>query len=219
MSFHRSLLVALATLVTAGVATAAHAGCCDWGGPAPVAYSQWGCGGCGTAYAPIIYATPVAPAPISVGCGGCGAPTAAIAFAPPVAPAPTYLNWAGGCGTCGVPAQAYYAGCGTCGWPANYGYAGCGGCGIQAVYTAPAPLYVVNQGPNFTGPGVMVPYHTWAPPAEYAPPPAYPPYLYRHRYYPAPYYRHVYYRPRVYGPRYYGPHFVPHWGPVGHWRG
>ena len=54
------------------------------------------------------------------------------------------------------------------------GYSGCGNCGAPAVYTTPAPLYVVNQGPAFEGPGLMVPYHSYAPPAEYAPPPAYP---------------------------------------------
>ena len=83
---------------------------------------------CGaTAYAPIVYATPIAPAPISVGygCGACGTPTAAVTFVPQVAPTPTY---------------------------------GCGGCGSPAVYNAPAPLYVVNQGPDFSGPGVTVPY-------------------------------------------------------------
>ena len=56
------------------------------------------------------------------------------------------------------------------------GYSGCGNCGVPAVYTTPAPLYVVNQGPAFEGPGLMVPYHSYAPPVEYAPPPAYPPY-------------------------------------------
>ena len=114
------------------------------------AYAQGGCGTCGaTAYAPIVYATPIAPAPIAVGygCGACGTPTAAVTFVPPVAPTPTY---------------------------------GCGGCGSPAVYNAPAPLYVVNQGPDFSGPGVTVPYETYAPPAQYAPPPYYPPYYRPH---------------------------------------
>ena len=33
----------------------------------------------------------------------------------------------------------------------------------------PSPLYVVNQGPEYTGPGLMVPYGTYAPAAAYAP--------------------------------------------------
>jgi hypothetical protein len=88
---------------------------------------------------------------------------------------------------------------------------GCGGCGSPAVYTAPAPLYVVNQGPDFTGPGVTVPYETYAPPAQYAPPPYYPSYrphgyyhggqaYYRGGYYRGGqgYYRHAYYHPHAY---------------------
>ena len=59
MSRHRVLLVALATMFTAGVTSAALA-CCDWGGPAPIGY-QWGsgCGGCGAAFAPVTYAAPL----------------------------------------------------------------------------------------------------------------------------------------------------------------
>jgi hypothetical protein len=189
MSFHRSTLVAIATFFTVGMTSVAFAGCCDWGTPAPVVYAPSGCGGCGAAYAPIVYATPIAPAPITVGgCGGCGTPTAAFSFVQPVAPMPTIVGTWGG---------------------------GCGGCGAPVVYTAPAPIYVVNQGPEYTGPGVMVPYRTYAPPAEYAPPPAYPPYIYHsHRYYPAPgprvvYREHVYYHPHVYGPHYYGPRPYP----------
>jgi hypothetical protein len=37
---------------------------------------------------------------------------------------------------------------------------------------------MVDQGPDFTGPGIMEPYRTYAPPAQYAPPPGYPPYGY-----------------------------------------
>ncbi len=219
MSFHRATLVAVATFLTVGMTSVAFAGCCDWGVPAPVVYAPGGCGTCGTAYAPIVYATPITPSPITVGgCGTCGTPTAAVTFLAPVAPTPTY-----GCGTCGTayaPTPTYYnAGCGTCGAPApSYYGTGCGGCQTQAVYTTPAPLYVVNQGPDYSGPGVMVPYRTYAPPAEYAPPPAYPgypPYVNpAQRYYPGPVYRHAYYRPRGYG-------YVPHWRPYGYgrWRG
>ena len=27
----------------------------------------------------------------------------------------------------------------------------------------PAPIYVVNQGPEYSGPGIMMPYRTWSP--------------------------------------------------------
>jgi hypothetical protein len=46
---------------------------------------------------------------------------------------------------------------------------GCGGSVAYAAPTviAPAPIYVVNQGPDYTGPGIMVPYRTWTPAAPY----------------------------------------------------
>src|SRR5580692_13061741 len=140
MSFQRSILVAIATLITVGMTQ--------------VAFAQYGCGGCGTAvYAPVIYATPIAPQPIAVGCGNCGAPVtccapSVAAYAEPVA------QWGGGCGGCGAPVG--YGGYGGYGG----GYSGCGNCGVPAVYTTPAPLYVVNQGPDYEGPGLMVPYHS-----------------------------------------------------------
>jgi hypothetical protein len=203
MSFQRSILVAIATLITMGMTQ--------------VAFAQTGCGGCGTAvYAPVIYATPVAPAPIAVGCGNCGvpvtccAPSVAVSYAAPVA------QWGGGCGGCGAPV----------GYGGGYGggYSGCGNCGVPAVYTTPAPLYVVNQGPAFEGPGLMVPFHSYAPPVEYAPPPAYPPYAggyaggygggygYAHRYYPHVAYGGGYYHPHAhfYGGRPYMMH-RPYW--------
>jgi hypothetical protein len=229
MSFKRSILVAIATMITVGMTQVAFAGCCDWGGQAPVAYAQTGCGGCGTAaYAPIVYATPVAPQPIAVGCGNCGAPVTCCApsyaaYAAPVA------QWGGGCGGCGAPVG--YGGYGGYGG----GYSGCGNCGVPAVYTTPAPLYVVNQGPAYEGPGLMVPYHSYAPSAEYAPAPATPPYEggygggyaggygggYAHPYPMHRYYPHVayggggYYHPHVMGPHYYGgrPYMMhrPYW--------
>jgi hypothetical protein len=179
MSFHRSVFVAIATVFSVGLTSAAFAG--EWGG-----YNS-GCGGCGAAYvpayAPTIYATPIAPAPITVGgCGGCGTPSAAVTFAAPVAPTPAYSPWAGG-----------------------FGNGGCG-CGASApvVYAVPAPIYVVNQGPEYNGPGVMVPYRTYAPPMEYAPPPVYPPYFaHPHHYYRT---AHVYYHPHMY----YGTRPYPH---------
>jgi len=124
----------------------ASAGCCDWGVPAPIAY---------------------APA----GCGGCGAPTAAIIYAQPVAPAPVIVStWNTGCG-----------------------------CQRPVVYAAPAPIYVVNQGPEYAGPGLMVPYRTWSPAAAYAPESEYP-YIRGYGYGAPPYGVHHLYRalaPRV----------------------
>ena len=69
------------------------------------------------------------------------------------------------CGGCGAPAPVEY------GRP-MYGWGtGCGGCGyygyrtalVEPTYVARSPIYVVNQGPDFSGPGLMVPYRTWAP--------------------------------------------------------
>ena len=203
MSFHRSVFVALATVFTVGMAPAAFAQCCSYQAPAQTYYVPapvaQGCGSCGVqAYAPIVYATPIAPAPINVGCGVCGTPTAAVTFVPPVAPTP---SWGNGCGGCGAPAPVAYDPCNTCGMAST------------PVYMQPAPLYVTNQGPNYSGPGVMVPYRTYAPQAEYAPPPYYP--SYGHRYYPRPYYHHAYYAPRYYGHPYYGrPSYGHHY-----WRG
>src|SRR5580693_10421883 len=208
MSFQRSILVAIATLITVGMTQVAFAGCCDWGGQAPIAYAQPGCGGCGAvAYAPIIYATPIAPQPIAVGCGNCGAPVTCCAPSVTASYAAPVAQWGGGCGGGGCGAPVGYGGYGGYGG----GYSGCGNCGVPAVYTTPAPLYVVNQGPDFEGPGLMVPYHSYAPPAQYAPPPAYPPYAggyagggYAHRYYPHVAYGGGYYHPHVMAPHYYG---------------
>jgi len=201
MSFKRSILVAIATLITMGMTQ--------------VASAQTGCGGCGgVAYAPVIYATPIAPQPIAVGCGNCGAPVTCCAPSVAASYAAPVAQWAGGCGGCGAP-----VGYGGYGGGYGGGYSGCGNCGGPAVYTTPAPLYVVNQGPAFEGPGLMVPYHSYAPPVEYAPPPVSPPYAggyaggygggygggYAHRYYP-----HVAYGG---GQGYYHPHMMaPHYG-------
>lgn len=131
MSRHRVVLVALATIFTAGITSAALA-CCEWGGPAPIGYGYgYGCGGC----APVAtYAEPVVP--------------------PLVTPA---VGWGGGCGC-----------------------SACGGCGavyatpaLEPTPIAPAPIYVVNQGPDYTGPGLMVPYRVYGPDAGAAPPAAY----------------------------------------------
>jgi hypothetical protein len=196
MPFHRTILVAVATLFTAAMSSGAIARCCGWGVTAPVVYSG-GCGGCGGLSYAATYATPLAVAPITVGCGGCGVPTAAAVFVEPVAPMPVvYGGWGGGCGGCG---SSYgYGG----GYGSGYGY------GYGAASYAPAsPLYVVNQGPEYGGPGVMVPYRHYGPPMGYASHSAYP-YLYRpHHYFGSRYAygMHPYMRPHYFGPRFYGP--------------
>lgn len=201
MSFHRIIIAALAAWFVTGTASVASADCggCGWGSPAFFAYQ---------------------PAPLYVfgGCGGCGqlavtyapVPYAPPAFAPaqpPLAPAPIAADhwdtggW-GGWGGCG---------CGRC------------GCGRSVVYAAPAlaPIYVVNQGPEYTGPGVVVPYGTYAPQADLAAPGDYP--YVSHRGY-------GYGVRRPYGHPYYhgaGPHFAygergyvhpHHYGPAPYWH-
>jgi hypothetical protein len=222
MSFHRVLVVAVATLFSVGMTSLASADCCGWGYSAPVAYAApapamyGGCGACG-APAPAVYS----------GCGTCAAPTAAVVYAQPVAPAPIAIvapvmptafggpccgfsgcgncgwsDWSGGCGSCGVSAWNAGGGCGNCGVTAwNGGCGNCGGCGAcgQVAYTAP---YVVNQGPVYSGPAVMA-YQTYSPETAYVPATDYPyvpgrayGYGYRAAAPYAPYYRHPYYRPR-----------------------
>ena len=125
----------------------------------------------------------------------------------PVAPAPIAVDhWdTGGWGG--------WSGCGRCG--------GCGACGGSIAYApqiAQSPLYVVNQGPEYSGPGFMSPYRTYSPYRDVAAPANYP-YIgaWRPRYahpYTAPSWRpryvHPYYRARyAYHPHYYGP--APYW--------
>lgn len=132
------------------------------------------------ARAPVVYATPV------------------VAYAPPavvtveVVPPPVVAvaGWRGGWGRCG--------GCG-----------GCGGCGaayavpvVDAAPIAPAPIYVVNQGPEYSGPGIMVPFRTYSRAAAFAPAvdtPYVRGYGYGHRY--------GFWPRRFYGPRFYGSRF------------
>jgi hypothetical protein len=164
MAIYRTLLVACATLFTAGM-TSAFA-CCNGGYSAPVAYAPTYSGGCG-------------------GCGG-----AVVTYVQPVVTAPV-ATWGTGCGGCG--ASVVYAA------PA-----------VELTPVAPAPIYVVNQGPEYSGPGIMVPYHTYTPAAAYAPATGVP-------YVTGPdvgygYYRHHYHRHYAYGERGY---MRPHYG---HWH-
>jgi hypothetical protein len=158
---------------------------------------------------------PVAYAP--AGCGRCGTPSAAAVFAEPVAPTPppvTVTAWA---------------------WRTTWGL-GCG-CRRAFVYRAapaaelmpiaPAPLYVVSQGPDYTGPGIMVPYHTWTPAASYVVPGSYPYYRgYGYGYHSRWGYRYGWRRPVVaprvrvsFGPRFHGHPFYhrPVSGPATHY--
>jgi hypothetical protein len=134
------------------------------------------------------------PAPVvySNGCGGCGAAPAPVIYVQPVAPPPppvTVTTWGNGNG-CGCNHSVVYV------TPS-----------IEPTPIAPAPIYVVNQGPEYSGPGVMVPYRTYAPAAAYAPE-AYP---YMPGYRPHPYYRtHVAYHEHMYAHPH---HYVP-----AHWR-
>jgi hypothetical protein len=155
--------------------------------------------------APVAYA--------STGCGGCGTPTAAVVYAQPIAPTPPPVavstwSWGTNWGCCHRAAFVYAA------TPA-----------VELMPVAPAPIYVVNQGPDYTGPGIMVPYHTWTPATSYVVPGSHP-YLSGYRYggYGYGYHRWGYrygwrrpfFAPRVrvsYGTRFYGhpfyrrPHF------------
>ncbi|MGB6534804.1 MAG: hypothetical protein WBF58_02455 [Xanthobacteraceae bacterium] len=108
MSVHRAVLFVLAALFTAGMTSAASAGC----------------GGCGTQF---VYAQRVIPAP----------------------PRPVFVHrwWRPTCGC-------------ACSCRGLFGYTA----GAELTPIAPAPIYVVNQGPDYTGPGIMVPYRTWTRP-------------------------------------------------------
>jgi hypothetical protein len=157
----------------------------------------------------VVPVVPVAPAPIGVSCwdtngscgGGCGG---------------------GGCGGCGGGGCGGFGGVGGfgglggfggggcggggCGGCGGGGCGGCGGCSSTFGYhpVAPAPLYVVNQGPEYSGPGLMVPFGTYSPATNVAAPGAYPyvagrGYGYGPRY-PRPYYGSRY----TYTGRYWG---------------
>ena len=190
MSFHRTILAACTMVFATILTSTAFAGCdgCGFGYSAPVAYVEpvaaapvyaggcgGCCGGCGTvAYAqPVVVAPPpvlvqpapvmVAPAPIAVGCG----------------------SW-GSCGGCGS-----WGNCG--GWGNCGSWGSCGGCGGCGAALVPSAAYVVNQGPVYSGPGIMVPNGSYSPYAGLSNPAAYPyigrpygyapHYAYRHHYY------------------------------------
>lgn len=188
MSFHRVVLVACTAVFAAILSSAAFAQC----------------GGCGVV--PMTYVQPVAVQPVVVQPVIETQPVIVQPVIPavPVAPAPIAVDhwdtngWCGCCGGCG---------CGGCGC----GGCGCGGCGSTAVVAS--PLYVVNQGPEYSGPGLMVPFGTYSPATNVAAPGQYPyvvgpGYGYGPRY---PYYRSRFaYRRHYWHPYRYYPHY---------WRG
>jgi PXPV repeat (3 copies) len=175
MPFHRAILVASATLFALVISPAAFAGC----------------GGCG--FGPPVYAQPapvyVQPAPVYAIPAPLPPPAA-------VAPAPIAVDhWdTGGCGTLGGCGGG--CGFGGCGFNSFIGFNSCN-CG-RAVGYAPSPLYVVNQGPEYSGPGMMVPYQSYSPGAAFAPAINYPYVAPRYGYRGPGYFPHRFYR----GPRY-----------------
>lgn len=222
MSFHRLVLVAAAALFTLGMTSLASAGCCG---------VSVGC--CGTPTAAVVYAMPVAPAPAVVPAPVPVAP-APIGIATTVTPFGGPCCAPNGCGDCGgwngwsAGTNWSFGGCGGCGWngwSTSWRFSGCGGCcggcggcgscggccARTAAYVT-SPLYVVNQGPVYSGPGMMIPYQTYSPETAYAPAvnypyvpgfgygdygtaapaysPYYPPYYRRHHVRHAWYYRH-----------------------------
>jgi hypothetical protein len=200
MSVYRTILVACA-IASGTVFTS-------------TAFAQ--CGGCGAvAVAPVVpvqpvvvqpvvevqpvvvepAVVPVAPAPIGVSCwdtngycgGGCG----------------------GGCGGCGGGCGGFGGfggGFGGFGVGCGGGCGGCGGCSATFGYhpVAPSPLYVVNQGPEYSGPGLMVPFGTYSPATNRAAPGAYP---------------YVAGRGYGYGPRYPRPYYGSRYTYTGHYWG
>lgn len=129
--------------------------------------------------------------------------SAAVVFAQPVAPTPVVANWGTGC---------------SCSHSVVYA--------VPQVGLAPVEPYVVNQGPVYSGPGLMIPYNTYSPAEAYAPATNYP-YVPGYGYGPRPHYGYHYgarpiyrshvaaYHARYYGhPRYYAP--MPRMRPYSH---
>jgi hypothetical protein len=200
MHIYRAGLVACATFFAAAMTAAMTS----------VAFA--GCGGCGGGFVvqtyaqPPLYAPPMAYAPPPLEY----APPAYAPIMPPppvaplpIAPAPIAVDhWDTG----GWDRWGSFGGCGC-----NRGFFGGGG---FFGGPGPAPIYIVNQGPEYSGPGIMIPYNTYSPEAGLAAPGTYP-YIGRYGY-PRYGYRHPYYGARfAYHRRHYGHrHAYPH-----RWRG
>jgi hypothetical protein len=191
MFIYRAGLVACATLFAAAMTSAAFAGCGGCGGGFVVqTYAQ-----------PLVYAAPVyAPPPLPPVEYVAPVYAAPIALPPPVAPLPIVA----------APIAVDH-------WDTG-GWAGCGcnrglfaGSAFGGPGLAPAPIYIVNQGPEYSGPGIMIPYNTYSPEAGLPTPGTYP-YIGRYGY---PRYGHPYYRARyAYHPHYWRRPVYPH-----RWRG
>jgi hypothetical protein len=201
MSFHRTVLVACTAVFATTLSSMAFAQCGGCG--VPMTFAQ------PVQVQPVIEVQPVVVQPV--------VETQPVFVQPvipavPVAPAPIAVDhWdtngfacgGGGCGGCG-------GGCGGCGG----GCGGCGGCSSTFGYhTAIAPMYVVNQGPEYSGPGLTVPFGTYSPATNLAAPTQYP-YVSGpgYSYGPRAYYRSRYAYHRPYGNPY---RYYPHH----YWRG
>ncbi|MGC1354996.1 MAG: hypothetical protein WA851_04235 [Xanthobacteraceae bacterium] len=154
-----------------------------------------GCNGCGPPPGPAL-APPPGPAFTSGPCGvHCVAPygRALPALSPmepvAVAAAPVAVDhWdTNGFGDCRGPGD-YFGACG--------GFAGCGpgpcgapppciGCRHPVVAYRPGPgVYIVNQGPEYSGPNFFVPFKTYTPTTGLAAPSQFPYISARHVYHP-----------------------------------
>jgi len=84
----------------------------------------------------------------------------------------------GGCS--GIGSCGWFSGPGSCGRPAS-----CGVCGRPVGYRpAPSPVYIVNQGPEYSGPGFMILFKTYSPTTGLAAPGQFPYISARHVYRP-----------------------------------
>lgn len=186
MSFKRITLVALAALFSI-VSPSLASACCE--ARAPLGYP---------AFVPV---GPVGPVGFA-NCVGCVAPAL---NGTPVAPAPITVS--GVVTPFGGPCCGWY-GCGNCFWGAGWnGWTAWNG-GVAVPFGPPSALYVVDQGPTYSGPGIVVPYRTYSPNTAYAPAADYP-------YVPGyarPYYgRYAFHDPAYMNPRY---QHVPHRQPL-----
>lgn len=170
MSLQRAFALAFALLVFPSLTAAAFAGC----------------DGCGPSPGPAL----VAPLPNpAFARGPCGMPCVAhyrralpalSPFEPvAVAPAPVAVDhWdTNGFGDCRYPGD-YFGACG--GFAAGCGAGPCGGpppcvaCLPRAAYRPGPSLYIVNQGPEYSGPNLMVSFKTYTPTTGLAAPRQFP---------------------------------------------
>jgi hypothetical protein len=170
MSLQRAFALAVALLIFPSLTAAAFAGC----------------DGCGPSPGPAL----VAPLPNpAFARGPCGMPCVAhyrralpalSPFEPvAVAPAPVAVDhWdTNGFGDCRYPGD-YFGACG--GFAAGCGAGPCGGpppcvaCRPRAAYRPGPSLYIVNQGPEYSGPNLMVSFKTYTPTTGLAAPRQFP---------------------------------------------